>query len=231
MSQTKADDMEMRRQEAIDALTSAFAGNIISMEEYERRATLASAADFPEALDEVVADLPATRPGNTASSSASYDSSSGTSRDVSRNAARSAGRTGYRGTRFDTPSTSYSRQPARDLGSAPPLTTGCVMGDRNLTGNWLTSNKVSSFTVMGSTKLDLRDSDLPLGPISVEVFTLMGETRIIVPPGLPVRMNAFAFMAESTAHRSVNQQVHGADTWVEISGFVMMGSVVVKAMD
>lgn len=198
MQQISPDDMERRRQEAIDSLTSAFAGNIISMEEYERRATLASLAEFPEALNEVIADLPATKPGNTTASSTSN---------------------------------SYKRQPARDLSSSPALTTGCVMGDRNLSGNWLTSNKISSFTVMGSTKLDLRDSDLPLGPIIVEVFTLMGETRIIVPHSLPVRMNAFAFMAESTAHRSVNQQIHGAETWLEISGFVMMGSVVVKAMD
>lgn len=205
MPQIRPDDMELRRQDTIDSLTSAFAGNIITMEEYERRATLASAAEFPEALDEIVADLPAIRPDNTTSSASS--------RTTTR-----AGEAAYR------------NHNARDLSSAPPLTTGCVMGDRNLTGNWLTSNKVSSFTVMGSTKLDLRDSDLPTGPINVEVFTLMGETKIIVPPGLPVRMNAFAFMAESTAHRSVNQQVHGADTWVEISGFVMMGSVVVKAM-
>jgi len=214
MPQTRADDMESRRQEAIDSLTSAFAGNIISMEEYERRATLASAATFPEAIDEVLADLPVPKPGIRTNGSA----------------ARDPARTHYRSTQADTPSTPYSRRPSVDLVNAPPLTTGCVMGDRNLTGNWLTSNKVSSFTVMGSTKLDLRDSDLPPGPINVEVFTLMGETKIIVPPGLPVRMNAFAFMAESTAHRSVNQQVHGADTWVEISGFVMMGSVVVKAM-
>jgi hypothetical protein len=208
MPQIRPDDMERRRQEVIDSLTSAFAGNIISMEEYERRAGLASLAELPEALDEVTADLPATRPRQT------------TSGPAPRQPARAVSQDAY-----------YHRQSARDLGSAPPLTTGCVMGDRNLTGNWLTSNKVSSFTVMGSTKLDLRDSDLPLGPINVEVFTLMGETKIIVPPGLPVRMNAFAFMAESTAHRSVNQQVHGAETWVEISGFVMMGSVVVKALD
>jgi hypothetical protein len=208
MPQIRPEDMERRRQEAIDSLTSAFAGNIISMEEYERRAGLASLAELPEALDEVIADLPATRPGQATTGPAPRQSA----RDVPQDA--------Y-----------YHRQPARDLSSAPPLTTGCVMGDRNLTGNWLTSNKVSSFTVMGSTKLDLRDSDLPAGPINVEVFTLMGETKIIVPPGLPVRMNAFAFMAESTAHRSVNQQVHGAETWVEISGFVMMGSVVVKAMN
>jgi hypothetical protein len=215
MPQNRPDDMELRRQEAIEVLTSAFAGNIISMEDYERRATLASAAEFPEALEGVLADLPVRRSGSIGGASTTRD----------------ANRTSRSSTMYDTPSPSYKRHPAGDLVNAPPLTTGCVMGDRNMTGNWLTSNKVSSFTVMGSTKLDLRDSDLPPGPINVEVFTLMGETKIIVPPGLPVRMNAFAFMAESTTHRSVNQQVHGAETWVEISGFVMMGSVVVKAMD
>jgi hypothetical protein len=214
MPQTKADDMESRRQEAIDSLTSAFAGSTITMEEYERRATLVSEAKFPDAIDEVLADLPVPMPRTPTNGPA----------------ARDPARTHYRSTQADTPSTPSSRRASVDLVNAPSLTTGCVMGERNMTGNWLTSNKVSSFTVMGETKLDLRDSVLPPGPINIEVFTLMGETKIIVPPGLPVRMNAFAFMAESSAHRSVNQQVHGADTWVEISGFVMMGSVVVKAM-
>lgn len=201
MPQIKTDDMEWRRQKAIDTLTSAFAGNIISMEEYERRASLASAAELPAAIDEVLADLPALKPETGPER---QDRTSGASR------------------------IQVERPPLAEPGS--PLTTGCVMGDRNLTGNWLTGNKVSSFTVMGSTKLDLRDSELPPGPVNIEVFTLMGETKIIVPPGLPVHMNAFAFMAESTAHRSVNQRIQGADTWVEISGLVVMGSITVKAM-
>jgi hypothetical protein len=184
MPQTTGSEMERRRQEAIDTLTTAFADNVLSMEEYERRASLASNASLPEVLASLTADL-------------------------------------------KVPET--NRTP-NHLTETPAQTTGCVMGDRTLSGNWLTSSKVSSFTVMGSTKLDLRDSKLPPGPIAIEVFTLMGETKIIVPPHLPVRMNAFAFMAESTAHRSVNQQVNGAETWVEISGFVLMGSVVVKAM-
>ncbi len=114
---------------------------------------------------------------------------------------------------------------------ARPITTGSIMGERNMTGNWLSSDRVSSFTVMGSTKLDLRDVDLPPGPVHIEVYTLMGETKVIVPRGLPVRLNVFAFMGESSASRDVNQQVKGATSWVEISGLAMMGSVNVKAMD
>jgi hypothetical protein len=204
------DDLEPKRQQVIDILTSAFADNTISMDEYERRAALASATAMPEVLDEVIADLPAVRPADS----------------------RKTGSSRYSGHEHDA-----ARQPYRpgsagsDVVGAPPMTTGCVMGERNLTGNWLCSDRVTSFTIMGSTKLDLRDTDLPPGPVKVEVFTLMGETKIVVPPDLPVRLNAFAFMGESTAHRSVDQQVRGARTWVEISGFVMMGSVNVKAMD
>jgi len=105
------------------------------------------------------------------------------------------------------------------------------MGDRHLTGNWLTSDRVSTFTVMGSTKIDLRDSDLPPGATRIEVFNLMGETQIVVPRDLPVRLSAFALMAESRADRNVNQQTRGADSWIEVSGFVMMGELRVRALD
>jgi len=119
----------------------------------------------------------------------------------------------------------------RSIVGAAPITTGCVMSERTMTGNWLSSDRVSSFTVMGSTRLDLRDSVLPPGAIKIEAFTLMGETQVIVPRDVPVRMNAFAFMGESRAGREVNQRVGDARTWVEISGFAMMGSVVVRAKD
>jgi len=114
---------------------------------------------------------------------------------------------------------------------ATPVMTACIMSDRTMTGNWLSSDRVSSFTVMGSTKLDLRDVDLPSGPIRIEVFTLMGDTKIIVPADLPVHLNAFAFMGDSKAGRDVRQKTGGARSWVEISGFVMMGSLTVHASD
>ncbi len=114
---------------------------------------------------------------------------------------------------------------------ATPVMTACIMSDRTMTGDWLSSDQVSSFTVMGSTRLDLRDADLPAGPIRIEVFTLMGDTRIIVPPDLPVHLKAFAFMGDSKAGREVRQKTGGARSWVEISGFVMMGSLTVRATD
>ncbi|OHD22973.1 MAG: hypothetical protein A2Y38_21905 [Spirochaetes bacterium GWB1_59_5] len=194
-------DMETLRQQTIDRLTAAFASDAITMDEYEHRATAANAAREPAELEHISRDLPALK---EATHKGSY-------KPAARYESLNGGNASIVG--------------------ATPLTTGCVMGDRNLTGNWLSSDRVSSFTVMGSTKLDLRDVDLPPGPVRIEAFTLMGDTKVIVPRGLPVRLNVFAFMGESRAGREVNQQVNGAATWVEISGFAMMGSLTVRAMD
>jgi len=197
-------EIEALKQAAIDRLTEAFAADRIDMDEYERRAALANAARLPRELDELTADLPAVSGGSGRPSAPRRPEPP-------------------RGTE------SYGLRVNPDLTGGVPMTTGCVMGDRRLAGNWLTSDRVSSFTVMGSTKIDLREVDIPPGPLKIEVFTLMGETRIIVPRGLPVRMSAFALMAESHVDREVDQQTRGAESWVEVSGFAMMGELRVTA--
>lgn len=190
--------LDAARQDVIDRLTDAFAADVITMDEYERRASAASAATRFDELERIAFELPqkATRPAEPA---------------------RHAG--------------SAVRGIDDSIVGAAPVMTASIMSERTMTGNWLSSDRVSSFTVMGATKLDLRDVDLPSGPIRIEVFTLMGETKIIVPSDLPVRLNAFAFMGDSKAGREVRQKTGGARSWVEISGFVMMGSLAVRAMD
>lgn len=200
-----AEGFEAMRQATIDRLTEAFAADVITMDEYERRAEAANAAKRTDDLRALSADLPAPRPQPT--------------RPAAR--AKPAAKPAFSPRRALDPS----------IVGAAPITTGCVMGDRRLVGDWLSSDRVSAFTVMGSTKLDLREAVLPPGPIRIEAFTLMGEIQVIVPRDLPVKLNAFAFMGESNAGKEVNQQVRGAETWVEVSGFAMMGSLTVKARD
>jgi hypothetical protein len=194
--------LESTRQDVIERLTGAFANDTITIDEYEHRVAEASAAATIGDLDRIAFNLPATQQHS---------------------------KQGFTPSRHSMNSFTYRRD-ASIVGNTP-VTTGCVMGDRNMTGNWLSSDRVSSFTVMGSTRLDLREVDLPPGPVRIEAFTLMGETKVIVPRGLPVKLNAFAFMGESRAGREVNQKTHGAETWIEITGFAMMGSVTVNAKD
>ena len=199
--------LEARRQRTIDILTQAYVSDLINVEKYESRTALAASARLPRELDDLVSDLPSTR-GTTARETEARE-----------------GERSYR----------RAAEPYRSSRSAyreSPVSVSCVMGDRRMTGNWLDSDRVNCFTVMGSTRLDLRDADLPdSGPVRIDAFVIMGETVVIVPRELPVRLTATPFMGEAVARRDVDQDTRGARRWVEISGLVVMGSVVVKAAD
>ncbi|HTX74058.1 MAG TPA: DUF1707 domain-containing protein [Rectinemataceae bacterium] len=114
---------------------------------------------------------------------------------------------------------------------AGSVSLACVMGDRNLSGDWLSGNQVGSFTCMGSTKIDLRDTALPPGRLKIDAFIIMGEMRVIVPRGLPVVLNAFPFMGETHADRAVERRVEPGQPFLEINGFAFMGSIRVVAGD
>ncbi len=196
---TSNDDFEEQRQEAIERLTNAFAAGNLGMNAYEDRVSLANKVSTQLDLLKLTVDLPASTIRQSGKKQPASNSS------VLRNSIN------------------------RALVSAPRMNTGCIMGSRNLSGNWLSSDRVSAFTVMGSTYMDFRNVELPPGPIYVEVFTLMGEVKITVPRNLPVRLNATPFMGDCKAARSVNQKTADAETWLEISGFVMMGDLQVHA--
>lgn len=113
----------------------------------------------------------------------------------------------------------------------PQETVACIMSDRRMTGDWLASDAVTGITVMGSTTMDLRDATLPPGRLRIELFTLMGETKIIVPPGLPVRLSAFPLMAEARLDDRVPRRIDPDAPWVEVSGMAVMGEIRVVVKD
>ena len=211
------DHFEQSRQHAIDRLTQAFASDGLSMEEYERRVELASLATRLDDLDRATDNLPATfRLDNSTRAT-----------DGVRRYGHQTGNDNPSGDRLAA-TQGYSAGGMPATGS-PTMTVAAIMSERDMSGDWLSGNGVSAFAVMGSAKLDLRDSPLPPGPIRIEAYALMGEIKIIVPKDVPVRMGAVAFMGESRAGRDVRQQTNGARTWVDISGMALMGSVVVRA--
>ncbi len=192
-------NFEEERQEAIERLTNAFAKGDLEMNAYEDRVSLANKVSTAVDLLKLTIDLPA-----------------GTIQPFAKKHPA------------QNP-TSLRNKVNRDLVNAPRMNTGCIMGSRNLTGNWLSSDRVSAFTVMGSTHMDFHNVDLPPGPVYIELYSLMGEVKITVPANLAVRLNVTPFMGDCKANRSVNQQTANAESWLEISGFVMMGEVTVNA--
>jgi hypothetical protein len=131
------------------------------------------------------------------------------------------------------------RSPASRSGSAlaNPLddrlhgeeSVACIMSNKVLQGDWLSGDRISSFTLMGNTQIDLRDTALPPGRLKIEAFCMMGNLKVIVPRGLPVKLNAFPFMGNSHIDRDVDRRVNRGEPYLQIDGFSFMGNLVVIA--
>ena len=200
------DGLDGERQTALDSITSAFAFGKISLEEYEARAEKIQKASASGAIAEQTRDLPRG--------------------EMPRSAPE--GRPGPVSARRPYPSPAPASDLLVEQRDGSPEFSLCVMGERKLTGDWLNSDQATSFTLMGSTTLDLRNTALPPGRLKIDAIAIMGEIRILVPRGLPVKMSAIPFMGEANVHSSVEQRIDRRSPWVDISGIALMGSIIVK---
>ena len=200
-----APDLDTARERALDLLTAAYAQDRLPLDDYERRARAVQQARDAGDIALITADLPVSAP-DTATRQAP-------------------------GARPDaSPHASPHRFPVEPK-HGPQETIACIMSDRRMSGDWLASDAVTGLTIMGSTTMDLRDTTLPPGRLRIELLTLMGETKIIVPPGLPVRLSAFPLMAEARLDDRVPRRVDPDSPWVEVSGMAVMGEIRVIVKD
>ena len=198
-------DLDQIRERGLEALTRAYTSDAITVSEFERRAALVQAARDRAGIEELIRDLPGEAPGDRPLSRRSEGSS--------------RSEEGRRGAPLRVAEMTGSQQ------------VSCVMGDRRLQGDWLSGDRVQCFTLMGSTKLDLRDVPIPADGLRIEAFVVMGEAVIIVPRNLAVRLNAFPFMGEANAARDVAQRAAPGDPVLRVDGFALMGSIRVVAAD
>lgn len=202
-------DLPRLRDQAMDLLTEAFANGTLSLEEYERRAGLIQKAMLPSEITGQIAGLP---------------------RSTAQRTENPAARTEARPSRASRPMPDGLELIPVEEKSGSPEFSLCIMGDRKLAGDWLNSDQATSFTLMGSTTLDLRGTVIPPGRLKIDAMAIMGEIQILVPPGLPVKMSAFPFMGEATVKGSVEQRIVPGMPWVDVSGIALMGSIVVKVL-
>lgn len=214
------DTFEAERQRALDNLTSAFAVGEISLEDYEERADKIQKAISLADITSNIADLPA-----PASGASSASSTLSTAKESSRTKTSLLNRNGSTADALNHPGGFLVEHR-----QGSPEFLPCIMGDRKMVGDWLNSDSATSITLMGSTTLDLTETAIPPGRLKIEAIAIMGEIKILVPRGLPVRMSAFPFMGEAHIQKGVEQRVDRNLPYVEISGMALMGSIVVKSL-
>lgn len=102
-----------------------------------------------------------------------------------------------------------------------------VMSSVRKKGQWTPARHNHVTCVMGNARLDLREAMLLHGETSFDLNVVMGEVELIVPPGLRVEADGFAFMGEFDDSHSEELAAPGAPV-VRVTGSVFMGAARIK---
>lgn len=182
------------RDRVIAALSEHFAHDVLDVDEFERRITIAQTSEAPAEIDALLSDLPPL-PAAAASTAPA--------------------------TRI-TP----ALVPASHVRAEQTML--AIMGGIDRRGAWNMPRRLRLVTFMGGAHLDLREARFPPGPVDIEIFSMMGGTEIIVPPGLAVETHGSAIMG---GFQEVNRTPTHPDEnapLLRVHGFVIMGGVDIR---
>jgi hypothetical protein len=190
--------LDEARERTIQALTTLFAEDRLTMDEFERRLDLMYKATTVAELQELTAGLPVL--------SAVPDADSALTRG--------------RGV-----ATRQASPVVQNPGIGRILT---IMGETRRDGIWIVPSRLDVAAIMGNIKLDFRQALLPAGVTEIAITAIMGNVRIIVPPGLRVEGYGNAIMGNFD-NRYLGAPSYGADVPVlRITGFALMAEVRVR---
>jgi len=189
------------RERVIARLSEAFSQDVLEVEEFERRVTVAQVSESPEEIEALLADLDA--------------AAGGVARPVPATAPVRA------------PAPAPAPLPASlvppDFAEGNTLV--AIMSGLDRRGSWTVPSRLRIIAFMGGARLDLREARFPPGPIDIEVFAMMGGVEIIVPPELAVQVHGMAIMG---GFQEINRAPAHPDpdaALLRIHGFAMMGGV------
>ena len=91
-----------------------------------------------------------------------------------------------------------------------------IMGGRKSNGRLVPGAPSRTFTLMGSQTLDL--TEVEAQEVDIRAFTMMGETKIIVPPGATVEMTGFILMGETSSKVKQGPHVRASSAIVRRRG-------------
>lgn len=97
-----------------------------------------------------------------------------------------------------------------------------IMASTKRKGVWQPPRDLDLRCVMSETHLDFTQAQLAPGVTEIDVFALMAQVKIIVPPGVRVVCQPGAFMADVADETTDPPPVGSGAPVIRITGFVMM---------
>jgi hypothetical protein len=102
-----------------------------------------------------------------------------------------------------------------------------IMSNFRKQGNWTPNRHTHIKAIMASVQVDLRDATFVDSEIEFDVTAIMTEVRILVPPGVRVECDGFAFMGEFADKHDGSAGDYDAPL-VRVTGTAVMATVIVE---
>lgn len=201
----------VERDRIIEALCEHYARDRLEMEEFERRVDRAHRARTREELRGLVADLPSLDAGPPA-----------------RRGGEGQGTGGAVAPRSNDPAPSKPHLPGGmvDPARVPDQQTEmAIWSGRVRKGAWIPARNIRAFALMGGVELDFREALFSGEPIHVHAGAMMGGVDILVPPGVRVETDGFAFMGAFEEDTEGGGVAPADAPLIRVSGFAFMGAV------
>ena len=104
-----------------------------------------------------------------------------------------------------------------------------VMSETKRRGAWLVPDQHTSFAMMGSVQLDLREAQFAAREVTIYANAIMGDVKIVVNAHTRVVVEGFAVMADfSEARDKVAPELGPDSPVVRVKGFALMAGVSVQ---
>ncbi len=105
-----------------------------------------------------------------------------------------------------------------------------LLSNRHLSGDFFAGRSHSLYTILGSQEIEINDGDLPNGRTEITIISLLGDTKIKVPPSVKVKINALPILSDAKVARNT-EAVSGDGPELVINGMVILSSINVKYVD
>jgi hypothetical protein len=102
-----------------------------------------------------------------------------------------------------------------------------IMSNFRKQGNWTPNRHTNIKALMASVQIDLRDATFVDSEIEFDVLAVMTEVKILVPPGVRVECDGFAFMGEFADKHDGSSGDYDAPL-VRVTGTAFMATVIVE---
>jgi hypothetical protein len=103
-----------------------------------------------------------------------------------------------------------------------------IMAETKRRGLWRVPRRLTIWSIMSDTKIDLTEAQLTSGVTEIKVRTIMATTKVIVPPGVRVVVQPNALMSAVVDDVEDQPAVGSGAPVVRITGPVIMSELKVK---